>query len=353
MTAAVRLDAELVRRGLARSRARAASLVSEGRVSVDGVPARKPAQTVEEAAGIAVAADADADVPRGSRKLDGALDEITRLAPGELVVAGARCLDAGASTGGFTRVLLGRGAAHVLAVDVGHGQLDPALEHDPRVTAVEGVNVRDLDLQALAAGRQPALAAPVDIVVADLSFISLRTVVAALVRATRPGGDLVVLVKPQFEVGRARLGRGGVVVSPQLRAEAVAGVAGDLAALGVRVRAVVPSSITGESGNQEYFLWGRRGSGAGEGWSTEGRSAAQAPGGAIGEPGVAVSPGGEVVPGGAVAPGPSVMPAAEVVPGGAVSPESDAVLHAAVLQTRAALLGGPGGGPPAAGGGTA
>jgi 23S rRNA (cytidine1920-2'-O)/16S rRNA (cytidine1409-2'-O)-methyltransferase len=257
---AARLDAEIVRRGLARSRTRAASLVSEGRVTVDGVPARKPAQAVTESTGIDVGGDVDEDVSRGSRKLTGALDELERLAPGALDLHGRRCLDAGASTGGFTQVLLRRGALHVLAVDVGHGQLDPALARDPRVTAVEGVNVRDLDLGGLPtpAGQpsQHGATEPVDVVVGDLSFISLRMVLEPLVRATRPGGHLVLLVKPQFEVGRERLGRGGVVTSPQLRADAVVTVARAMAERGVAVRAVVPSSITGESGNQEYFLWG-------------------------------------------------------------------------------------------------
>lgn len=256
-----RLDAELVRRGLARSRARAAALVDEGKVLVDGAPARKSAQPVADAAEIVVTQQDD-DVSRGARKLAGALDAIAGLAPGALDPAGRRCLDAGASTGGFTQVLLRRGAAHVLAVDVGHGQLDPTLAGDPRVTAVEGVNVRELDLPALAGRAGPGAPAhvgqPVDLAVADLSFISLRTVVAALVGATLPGGQLLVLVKPQFEVGRGRLGRGGVVVSPDLRTEAVADVADGLAEHGVRLRAVVPSSLPGESGNREYFLWGER-----------------------------------------------------------------------------------------------
>ncbi|WP_304522429.1 TlyA family RNA methyltransferase [Actinotalea sp. Marseille-Q4924] len=257
---AVRLDAELVRRGLARSRTRAAALVHDGRVTVDGAVARKSAQSVPDAAEIVVV-DQDDDVSRGARKLSGALAAVAALAPPGLPVGGARCLDAGASTGGFTQVLLRGGAAHVLAVDVGHGQLDPLVASDPRVTAVEGVNVRDLDLAALrasVAGAPSHLGDPVDLVVADLSFISLRTVVPALVRATRPGGRLLVLVKPQFEVGRERLGRGGVVVSPELRAEAVTVVADALEDAGVRVLAVVPSGLAGESGNREYFLWGER-----------------------------------------------------------------------------------------------
>ncbi|MBC7290061.1 MAG: TlyA family RNA methyltransferase [Actinotalea sp.] len=259
--ATARLDAELVRRGLARSRARAAALVDGGHVTVDGTPARKPAQPVAAAAQIVVAASDD-DVSRGAQKLAGALDAVSALTPDVPGAAGARCLDAGASTGGFTQVLLRHGAAHVLAVDVGHGQLDPAVAADPRVTAVEGVNVRDLDLTVLAHSigpdRAPDVGSPVDLVVADLSFISLRTVVEALVRATRAGGRLLLLVKPQFEVGRERLGRGGVVVSADLRVEAVVGVARALEALGVRLLAVVPSPVPGESGNRELFLWGVR-----------------------------------------------------------------------------------------------
>lgn len=248
MTATARLDTEIVRRGLAKSRTRAAALVGEGKVTVDGTVARRSSQPVAASAEILVTGHGD-DVSRGARKLTGALDDLARLAPGALDPHGARCLDAGASTGGFTQVLLRHGAAHVLAVDVGHGQLDPVVGDDPRVTAAEGVNVRDLDLEAL------GVAEPVDLVVADLSFISLRTAAAALVRATRPGGDLLLLVKPQFEVGRRRLGRGGVVTSPELRTEAVTAVAATLADLGARPRAVLPSGLAGESGNREYFLW--------------------------------------------------------------------------------------------------
>ncbi|EYR63320.1 hemolysin [Actinotalea ferrariae CF5-4] len=257
-----RLDTELVRRGLARSRTRAAALVTGGLVTVDGCPVRRSAQPVPDTAEIVVTAGAQDDVSRGARKLAGALDDIARLAPGALDPNGARCLDAGASTGGFTQVLLRRGAAHVLAVDVGHGQLDPSIGADPRVTAVEGVNVRDLELGLVASGAAgdvpEHVGRPVDVVVADLSFISLRTVAAALVPAVRPGGQLLLLVKPQFEVGRERLGRGGVVESDALRAEAVTGVAETLVDLGVRLCGVVPSGLAGEAGNRELFLWGTR-----------------------------------------------------------------------------------------------
>lgn len=240
-----RLDTALVRRGLARSRARAAELVQHGAVEVEGSPARKPSQPVADTDVVRVLQE-DRYVSRGAHKLIGALDDAAALAPGRLRVAGRRCLDAGASTGGFTQVLLERGADHVQALDVGHGQLAPVLRLDPRVTAVEGVNVRDLTPKD--AGPEPGL------VVADLSFISLTLVVPALVRAA-PDADLLLMVKPQFEVGRTRLGSGGVVVDPALRTEAVLTVAARLQACGARVVAVLPSRLPGEHGNAEYFLW--------------------------------------------------------------------------------------------------
>lgn len=241
-----RLDSVLVRRGLARSRGRAVDLVRQGRVQVDGDIARKPSQPVPPPASVRVDGPGDGYVSRAAHKLRGALEELEVLAPGRLVVAGARCLDAGAAAGGFTQVLLERGAAHVEAVDVGHGQLDPVLAADPRVTSREGLNVRDLDRD---------LVGPVDLVVADLSFISLAVVIGALVAVVAPGGSLLVMVKPQFEVGRARLGGSGVVTSPRLRAGTVVAVAESAAAAGVGVRAVVPSPLPGSAGNREYFLW--------------------------------------------------------------------------------------------------
>lgn len=242
--AAPRLDAELVRRGLARSRARAAELVAAGRVTVDEAVARKPSQPVPDDAALAVADDA-ADpgyVSRAAYKLAGALDLLGDIGP---VVDGAACLDAGASTGGFTQVLLERGARHVLAVDVGHGQMASAVAKDPRVTVREGVNVRDLDPST----------GPMDLVVADLSFISLTVVLPALLTVARPGTDLLLMVKPQFEVGRARIRASGVVTSPELREEAVLAVAAAAGLHGARVRAVVPSPLPGPAGNREYFLW--------------------------------------------------------------------------------------------------
>lgn len=246
MVRRARLDLELVRRGLARSREHAAQLVAEGRVTVGGRIATKSATAVETGAPLLVAAPAGEQyVSRGGHKLAGAL-EAFGYDP-----AGRRALDAGASTGGFTDVLLRRGAAHVVAVDVGYGQLAWSLRSDPRVTVLDRTNVRALD---------PALVGePVDLVVADLSFIPLGLVLPALVGCARPGADLLPMVKPQFEVGRARLPAGGVVRDPQLRAEAVRGVATQAARLGLGVHGVVASALPGPSGNVEFFLWLRAG----------------------------------------------------------------------------------------------
>ena len=212
-----RLDAELVRRGLARSRDHASQLIAQGRVRVSGAPATKPATAVTTDVAIVITTD-DPDTPeyvsRGGHKLAGAL---AVFEPAGLVVAGRRCLDAGASTGGFTDVLLRHGAAQVVAVDVGYGQLAWSLRQDPRVDVHDRTNVRNLE---------PAdIGGEVDLVVGDLSFISLRLVLAALVGVTREEGDLALMVKPQFEVGQERVGKGGVVRDPDLRAEAVVAVA--------------------------------------------------------------------------------------------------------------------------------
>ncbi len=241
-----RLDAELVRRGLARSREQAVELVQAGRVRVDGQTAAKPATAVAPAASLLVADQEPGPTyaSRGGHKLAGALDA---FGPGGLVVAGRRCLDAGASTGGFSDVLLRRGAAEVLAVDVGYGQLAWALRTDPRVTVADRTNVRSLT--------PAAIGGPVDLAVADLSFISLRLVLDALVGCLRPGGDLVPMVKPQFEVGRDRLGSGGVVRDPALRAQTVLGVARAASAYGLGVAGVARSPLPGPAGNVEFFLW--------------------------------------------------------------------------------------------------
>jgi 23S rRNA (cytidine1920-2'-O)/16S rRNA (cytidine1409-2'-O)-methyltransferase len=247
MRSRIRLDAELVRRGLARSRQQAAELIASGRVSVAGLVAGKPASQVSRDVPITVTSDTEPDyVSRGGHKLAGALAAFTALS-----VAGRRCLDAGASTGGFTDVLLRAGAGHVVAADVGYGQLAWSLRSDPRVTTLDRVNVREL--------RPEQVAPPPSLVVADLSFISLATPLPALVACAAPDADFVLLVKPQFEVGKGRVGAGGVVRDPALRAGAVSGVAAAAAALGLGVAGTVASPLPGPAGNVEYFLWLRRG----------------------------------------------------------------------------------------------
>jgi 23S rRNA (cytidine1920-2'-O)/16S rRNA (cytidine1409-2'-O)-methyltransferase len=245
MVRRLRLDAELVRRQLARSREQAAELIAAGRVEVRGAPATKVATGVDHDTPIRVTSDVtDAGwASRGAHKLSGALDAF-----GQITVAGRRCLDAGASTGGFTDVLLRRGAAEVVAVDVGYGQLVWALQSDPRVIVHDRTNIRSVTAAQLGG--------PAELTVADLSFISLRLVLPALTACT--AGDLLPMVKPQFEVGRQRLGSGGVVRDPALRAEAVVEVAICAQALGWGTAGVVRSPLPGPSGNVEFFLWLRR-----------------------------------------------------------------------------------------------
>jgi 23S rRNA (cytidine1920-2'-O)/16S rRNA (cytidine1409-2'-O)-methyltransferase len=243
-----RLDAELVRRGLARSREHAAELIDAGRVTVRGAVASKAATAVDPDAPLLVLPDASGVpdyVSRGAHKLVGALDAFAGLR-----VEGRRCLDAGASTGGFTDVLLRRGARQVVAVDVGYGQLAWSLRTDDRVTVVDRTNVRALVPDDIG-GRA-------ELTVADLSFIPLELVLPALTACTEPSGDLAPMVKPQFEVGRERLGRGGVVRDPALRVQAVAGVAAAAWALGWGVAGAARSPLPGPAGNVEFFLWLRR-----------------------------------------------------------------------------------------------
>jgi 23S rRNA (cytidine1920-2'-O)/16S rRNA (cytidine1409-2'-O)-methyltransferase len=245
-----RLDAELVRRGLARSRAQAGELVAAGRVSIAGRPASKVATQVGIGEAIVVRDDNDDPgyASRGGHKLAGALEVFTEAG---LRVEGRRALDAGASTGGFTDVLLRAGVPEVVAVDVGYGQLAWSLRTDDRVHVHDRTNVRELTAEQVGG--------PVELVVADLSFISLRLVLAALAATTVDDGDLVLMVKPQFEVGREALGAGGVVRDPDERAEAVFGVAWAAWELGLGTAGVTASPLPGPSGNVEYFLWLRRG----------------------------------------------------------------------------------------------
>jgi 23S rRNA (cytidine1920-2'-O)/16S rRNA (cytidine1409-2'-O)-methyltransferase len=233
---------------LARSRQHAAELIAGGAVLVGGAPAGKAATQVGPEAAIKVgAADAGAGAyaSRGGGKLAGALDVLAARGRAPRV-EGAVCLDAGASTGGFTDVLVRRGARLVHAVDVGYGQLAWRLRQDRRVQVHDRTNVRHLGPGAL----DPAPG----LVVADLSFISLRTVLPALVAVAAPGAEFLLMVKPQFEVGKARLPRGGVVTSPEDRAAAVGAVAEAALGLGLSVAGVVRSPLPGPSGNVEFFL---------------------------------------------------------------------------------------------------
>lgn len=246
----LRLDAELVRRGLARSREHASELIADGRVKVSGAVATKPATGITTDVAIVVREDHDRAeyVSRGGHKLAGAL---TVFAAHGVTVAGKRCLDAGASTGGFTDVLLRAGAREVVAVDVGYGQLAWSLQSDERVIVHDRTNIRELTPEIVGD--------PVDLVVGDLSFISLELVLAALLSVMAPGGELALMVKPQFEVGKDRVGKGGVVRSLDLRAEAVTHIADVAAARGWGAVAVTTSPLPGPSGNVEFFLLLRHG----------------------------------------------------------------------------------------------
>ncbi len=242
--AGARLDAELVRRGLARSRAQASEAIATGRVTVDGKQATKASVRVGSDASLTVEGDGGY-VSRSARKLIAALDAF------ELPVAGRLALDVGASTGGFTQVLLERGAREVIALDVGHGQLAASLRSDPRVRVVEGVNARFLDAAELA--RVSGVAEAPQLVVADLSFIPLGTVLPALVASADPSADLVLLIKPQFEVGRGGV-REGIVRSRELRQDAVTDVLWAARDLGLLTAGLISSPLLGGNGNQEYLV---------------------------------------------------------------------------------------------------
>ena len=240
-----RVDAELVRRGLARSRQQAAELIEAGRVRIDGIPAAKAATAVPATASLVVQGESeDRWVSRGAHKLLGALDT---FGPQGLSVDGKRCLDAGASTGGFTEVLLRSGAREVVAADVGYGQLAWSLQSDDRVTVLDRTNVRTLTPELIGG--------PAQVIVADLSFISLALVLDALISCATSDADILPMVKPQFEVGKELVGTGGVVRDPQLRADAVVSVARRAQSQGWFTAGVTASPLPGPSGNVEYFLW--------------------------------------------------------------------------------------------------
>jgi 23S rRNA (cytidine1920-2'-O)/16S rRNA (cytidine1409-2'-O)-methyltransferase len=233
-----RLDRELVRRGIARSRSQAQAMISSGRVQVDGSVVARPDDRVTASA--AIDAPVDHYVSRAGHKLIGALDDL------KLGVAG-RALDAGASTGGFTQVLLERGCSEVIAVDVGRDQLAPQLLADPRVRLLERTNLRDLGLDHVGG-------VPVDLLVADVSFISLTLLIGPLVAVTRDDGWLLLLVKPQFEVGRELLGKDGVVRMPAHQLKAISNVIKSASQYGWHCVAAVPSRLAGASGNREFFV---------------------------------------------------------------------------------------------------
>ncbi|WP_374946109.1 TlyA family RNA methyltransferase [Agreia sp.] len=241
-----RLDAALSATGLARSRTHAAQLIADGMVRVDGVAQVKASHRVREGQALSVDGD-DGYVSRAAGKLVAALDAFP-----DVVVDGRLALDAGASTGGFSQVLLERGARQVIALDVGHGQLAPVVADDPRVRVVEGFNVRFATPEALSAAAR--VAESPSLVVADLSFISLATVLPALQSVATPSADFVLLVKPQFEVGRTGI-REGIVKNSGLRGEAVAGVLWSAFDLGLGTAGITPSPVVGAAGNKEYLIW--------------------------------------------------------------------------------------------------
>ncbi|WP_409483218.1 TlyA family RNA methyltransferase [Arsenicicoccus dermatophilus] len=245
----VRLDVALVRRGLARSRGQARELVDAGRVRLRGATCTRPASPVAPHDDVALEGERDPWVSRAAHKLLAALEAFPQVR-----VEGRRCIDVGASTGGFTQVLLARGAAGVCALDVGHGQLAPTVAADPRVVERSGLSVRDAEPEPLGG--------PFHLLVTDLSFISLTLVAERLAELVVLGGDLVALIKPQFEVGRGRLGKGGVVRDAGHRQEAIESVLTSLAAAGLQVRDLAASPVLGTDGNSEYLVWCVRSPGA-------------------------------------------------------------------------------------------
>lgn len=236
-----------MRRGLARSRGEARELIEAGLVTLDGKVARKPANPAEVSSVVAVSEDGPRWVGRAAHKLDHAF---TAWGAAGLTATERNCLDVGASTGGFTQVLLARGASHVVALDVGRDQLVAELKSDPRVTERSGTSIRDVGPDELGT---------FDVVVGDLSFISLTLVLEPIARLTHPGGDVVLLIKPQFEVGRGRLSKNGIVTDPRHRRQALNDVVAAAHAANLGIHGLIRSPIHGGEGNTEYLMWARSG----------------------------------------------------------------------------------------------
>ena len=255
MSKTTRLDLALVQRGLARSRTRAHELILAGEVTVDGTRADKNSLHIPPDARVEVTSDRDRWVGRAAGKLLGALEVF------DVDVSARRCIDVGACTGGFTQVLLEKGADHVLALDVGHDQLAPQIAEDPRVTDLSGTTIRGL--------RSAAIGGPVDLAVGDLSFISLRLVLPEIASLLTPDGDAVLLIKPQFEVGRHKLGRRGVVTDPAARQEAILAVLADATDVDLAVLGLTRSPLRGAEGNQEYLVHLTRRPGVGLAWQAQ------------------------------------------------------------------------------------
>jgi 23S rRNA (cytidine1920-2'-O)/16S rRNA (cytidine1409-2'-O)-methyltransferase len=236
-----RLDAELVRRELTTSRTEAQALIAANRVLVNGAVADKPARQVDPGDALVIDGPPPRFVGRGATKLDHALDVF------DIDVRGRRALDVGASTGGFTDVLLQRGADHVVALDVGHGQLHERLRSDSRVTNLERQNVRQVTREQLDG--------VIDLIVGDLSFISLRLVIPVLTTLCQPGSSMVLLVKPQFEAGRQEVDRGrGIITDPAIHDRVRAEIDAALSAAGCSVLGWTDSPITGADGNREFLV---------------------------------------------------------------------------------------------------
>jgi 23S rRNA (cytidine1920-2'-O)/16S rRNA (cytidine1409-2'-O)-methyltransferase len=236
-----RLDLALVRRGLVSSRTEAQRAIAAGLVTVGGAPATNTARQVDDAEAVLLLAPPARFVSRGGEKLDAALEHFA------LEVVDRRVLDAGASTGGFTDCVLQRGAAHVVALDVGHGQLHPKIRAHQRVTVIERTNVRSADADLIGGH--------VDLVVADLSFISLRTVAPALIACSAPGADIVVLVKPQFEAGRQDVSKGrGIITDPEVWERVLDSVTDAFSSHGATIMGHMTSPVKGADGNVEFLL---------------------------------------------------------------------------------------------------